>query len=918
MASGNTPWPPPSEFNRMLQNPKLAFKLPELQQCTIDTDSNGQPTVRSGAFAAVYKGTYQNGENVCLRVFTSRADDRRERYAAISDYVRQKKLPNLVDFAYHETGIRHSSGKWYPLVTMQWVEGNVLFDWLRDRCLKNDVQSLRNISEQWVELINTLTQARIAHGDLQHNNVMVTKAGELKLVDYDGMCVPAIEGRVNLELGVEPYQHPERNFQTKLFPGIDNFSALFMLVGLRALTVQPQLWTKFIEPPGGDLYDKLLFRKSDFEAPQQSALIHELAHSPDSKVAALVNELVRLRRVPLQSVPPLSQFANDHEAIRKLLLQHDWDAAVTLLDKNTQTSLPADLATAASNACERVQCFAELAAAVNSGDEQAMQRLFKSELLKNYPKAQSLLDVAKGASEVLPVLKKLEELYQAQDWREFVATWDRHSPLVQKRRSTERFRAEVKIARERNSACDSILQMLENPVVEAVALESAWRKLCDLGGHIELSRRADEIGRIVARRRSFEALRNLPDSLKETIDQKFVKEWNEDEFQGLPGADDLRRRYHEAQVRLAALEELRDIVHKAAGNSTVSIERQIYEAAAKLPTGYAIQKELSERVNATVGRLKAHDACQKILAAGDASEEELATAWQNIKSTHGEALLNGMQRQRFELAAKRAPVLQKLFKISLTNIPNLAHDQEVLKTWNVELLNDCKAAAPWRAAYDLAVERRSKLAELRKIIDTEDDFAVSACIEANCFQKYEFSPDIKQRLVEAKQIVEEINKLVDSLKSGQKKEFVERFDQAVVCEFANRFGPHQEQLAEWVKTEILPSKKMGLKEPKLQKQIMPSPSRPGNFQFRWTWPPRRFSSDCLLAFCRERPTMRSSPEDVATYRINIPRVQWESGGAYYDIKPLPIWGSYVAVWAAVDLGFETLFSEPLILGRLDF
>src|SRR4029077_2366328 len=132
------------------------------------------------------------------------------------------------------------------------------------QCTRQNSAALSAVAERWVELVNELSAAGIAHGDLQHANIMVDPSDRLKLVDYDCMCVPALEGRVNLELGVEPYQHPERNSDTKLFAGLDNFSALFIFVPLRALAAEPMLWTKFIETP---MYDKLLFKKSDFENP---------------------------------------------------------------------------------------------------------------------------------------------------------------------------------------------------------------------------------------------------------------------------------------------------------------------------------------------------------------------------------------------------------------------------------------------------------------------------------------------------------------------------------------------------------------------------------------------------------------------------------------------------------------------------
>ena len=273
----------------MLQRPQMAFDNAELKSCTIKLDGHNQPLGFSGAFATVYKGTIPSGRSMAIRVFTKRSDERRERYAEISKYLNARRLNCLVNFAYIEKGIRHPSGQWYPLVTMDWVEGDVLFDWLRHQCGQQATGALGNVAEQWVELVSELSNAGIAHGDLQHANVMVNSAGQLKLVDYDCMCVPALVGHVNLELGVEPYQHPDRDEHTKLFPGLDHFSALFIHVALRALAAEPILWQKFVE---STQYDKMLFRKSDFDNPDQSELYKDLKRSPDPKVRKLVDDLV--------------------------------------------------------------------------------------------------------------------------------------------------------------------------------------------------------------------------------------------------------------------------------------------------------------------------------------------------------------------------------------------------------------------------------------------------------------------------------------------------------------------------------------------------------------------------------------------------------------------------------------------------
>ena len=132
-----------------------------------------------------------------------------------------------------------------------------------------------------MRLVAELRGAGIAHGDLQHANVLVTPRGYLKLVGYDGMCVPALRGRPNLETGLAPYQHPQRNEHTRLSANLDHFSALVIYVALRALAASPSLWSRYIEQSG---YDKLLFRSEDFRDPDQSALYRDLLRSPDAAV----------------------------------------------------------------------------------------------------------------------------------------------------------------------------------------------------------------------------------------------------------------------------------------------------------------------------------------------------------------------------------------------------------------------------------------------------------------------------------------------------------------------------------------------------------------------------------------------------------------------------------------------------------
>lgn len=306
-------WPLQSDFIAMLKSPSVGFRDPELKQCTVETNPLGQPKARSGNFATVYRGFRPDGGEFAIRVFNRRQDERLAHYRAIGEYLQGRTISSIVRFQYDPQGIRSArDGKLYPLLTMEWISGTTLFEWLQDRYRDGQFKTLPIVAEAWARLVRELAEHQVVHGDLQHGNVMVSPETQLKLVDYDCMAVPSLLGRRNLEVGLSPYQHPRRDSDTELFSGLDNFSALVIYVALRALAVSPQLWDTYVVQPA---YDRILFREVDFRSPS-SPLYRDLLKSPDRQVRELAADLFELARCDLRDVPRVDELLMRAESNR--------------------------------------------------------------------------------------------------------------------------------------------------------------------------------------------------------------------------------------------------------------------------------------------------------------------------------------------------------------------------------------------------------------------------------------------------------------------------------------------------------------------------------------------------------------------------------------------------------------------------
>lgn len=312
-------WPSARYFTEAIQCPSICFAHPQLRTTLPAVDRLGMPLVTSGQFAYVYKLKSMNGSgDFAVRCFRGYLGDRDQRYRAIQDHLRDAPVSYLSTFAYAPEGIL-VGGMRFPILFMQWIDGPTLDLYISEMINRPDV--LLHLSEEWLRLLGALRDSGIAHGDLQHGNIII-EHGQLRLVDHDGIFVPTMEGWSASEVGHQHYQHPRRSaqhFDSKL----DDFSALVIYLSLLSLAERPSLWKEHHD-------ENLLFTKSDFADPASSELFKKIREiGPEH--AKFADVLAEAASGPPDEVPCLLDLV---QAKSKL---PSWMTAPADLDATTKT-----------------------------------------------------------------------------------------------------------------------------------------------------------------------------------------------------------------------------------------------------------------------------------------------------------------------------------------------------------------------------------------------------------------------------------------------------------------------------------------------------------------------------------------------------------------------------------------------------
>ncbi len=286
---GRSEWPDAVAYREAIQSPGLTLGDPLLTGAKVAENRQGLPIAYTGRFAVVFRLRGHDGTDWALRCFTTPQDGygitRGTRYRLLATQIASLE-DVFVPFRFVESGMR-IAGKWYPTIAMRWAQGTTLGRWVEQN--RESPERLHRLAGALGALLGRLEAAGMAHGDWQHDNLLINEDGShITLVDYDGMFVPGLEGYPAPELGHGNYQHPDRDVQ-HFGVGLDRFSCLVMQTALLALARDPSLWIRF-----GD-GESMLFKAADLRDPVGSPVFAALkAQAELDRDEALADSLARL------------------------------------------------------------------------------------------------------------------------------------------------------------------------------------------------------------------------------------------------------------------------------------------------------------------------------------------------------------------------------------------------------------------------------------------------------------------------------------------------------------------------------------------------------------------------------------------------------------------------------------------------
>lgn len=234
-------FPSKNDIEDAVQIPELV-KDPFFRGSEVFKYPSGRLASFGGGFSQVFKMN-KEGDPWAFKVWTSEIVDNESRYNIIRKYLSDTALPYFLNFEFVPEGLL-VDGIMLSTLRMPWVIGLQLVNYI-DFHIENS-ELLTDLARKFLKMTSDLHLHRISHGDLHHENIFVTDSHDLCLIDYDGICVPELEGTPDITKGRHGYQHPIRFMYGYLASTkVDYFSELIIYLSILSVAENPILWQKY-------------------------------------------------------------------------------------------------------------------------------------------------------------------------------------------------------------------------------------------------------------------------------------------------------------------------------------------------------------------------------------------------------------------------------------------------------------------------------------------------------------------------------------------------------------------------------------------------------------------------------------------------------------------------------------------------
>ena len=246
-----------SEYVRAIQD--ASSNLDELAHLVPVQDDHGEPYRSSGAFAVVFKmKDEQTGKCYALKCFTEEQEGRAEAYRQIADELEFVDSSYITSVKYLDKEIFVDSSceeDEFPVLLMDWIDGETMENYIAENYQDNYTMAM--LCYRFCKMATWLRSQPFAHGDIKPDNIMVRPDGNLTLVDYDGMFVPAMKGQKSPTIGTKDFSHPLRTVDD-FNETIDDFALASIALSLKAISLKPSLFDEY------GAADRLLFSADDY------------------------------------------------------------------------------------------------------------------------------------------------------------------------------------------------------------------------------------------------------------------------------------------------------------------------------------------------------------------------------------------------------------------------------------------------------------------------------------------------------------------------------------------------------------------------------------------------------------------------------------------------------------------------------